>query len=88
MAKALGIGLRIAAASGAVMMVLMWAAEWPPAQHTSSGEATMSTNPIIDFHIVYALVLIALAATASSAIWSLARWWNDLPAVKTNPWLR
>ncbi|MET9633255.1 DoxX family membrane protein [Lentzea sp. NPDC006480] len=87
-ALVLGIGLRIAAASGAVMMVLMWAAEWPPAQHTSSGEATMSTNPIIDYHVVYALVLIALAATASSAIWSLARWWNDQPVVRANPWLR
>src|SRR5688500_1749046 len=32
-ALVLGAGLRIAAASGAVMMLLMWAAEWPPAQH-------------------------------------------------------
>ncbi|HEX8864334.1 MAG TPA: hypothetical protein VF821_01640, partial [Lentzea sp.] len=87
-ALVLGIGLRIAAASGAVMMLLMWAAEWPPAQHTSSGQPTMSTNPIIDYHIVYALVLIALAATASGATWGLARWWNGLPAVKASPWLR
>ncbi len=66
----------------------MWAAEWPPAQHNSAGEATMSTNPVIDYHIVYALVLIAVAATASGAIWSLGRWWAGLPVVKTNPWLR
>lgn len=39
-------------------------------------------------HIVYALVLIALAATASGATWGLARWWNGLPVVKANPWLR
>ncbi|MEV6235611.1 DoxX family membrane protein [Lentzea sp. NPDC051838] len=87
-ALVLGIGLRIAAAGGAVMMLLMWAAEWPPARHTATGEATMSTNPVIDYHIVYALVLIVLAATTSSAVWSLARWWNDLRVVKANPWLR
>jgi thiosulfate dehydrogenase [quinone] large subunit len=84
----LGIGLRIAAASGALMMLLMWAAEWPPAQHTSSGEATSSTNPLIDYHVVYALVLVVLAATASGATWGLARWWSRLPTVKANPWLR
>jgi thiosulfate dehydrogenase [quinone] large subunit len=87
-ALVLGIGLRIAAVSGSVMMLLMWAAEWPPAQHNSAGELTMSTNPLIDYHVVYALVLIALAATASGATWGLARWWNDLPIVRANPWLR
>ncbi|MCG8922832.1 DoxX family membrane protein [Lentzea sp. CC55] len=87
-ALVLGIGLRIAAAGGAVMMLLMWAAEWPPAQHTSGGEPTMSTNPVIDYHVVYALVLIALAATASGATRGLARRWNTLPVVKANPWLR
>ena len=83
-----GVGLRLSAIAGSLMMLMMWAAEWPFALSTSTGEATHSTNPIIDYHIVYALVLIALAATASSAIWSLARWWNGLPVVKANPWLR
>ncbi|MFD4636132.1 hypothetical protein ACFWN2_02385 [Lentzea sp. NPDC058436] len=85
-ALVLGAGLRIAATGGAVMMALMWAAEWPPALHTSGGEATMSTNPLIDYHVVYALVLVALAATPP--VWSVARWWNGLPVVKANPWLR
>ena len=87
-AVTLGIGLRISAAAGAVMMLLMWAAEWPPAQHNSAGEATMSTNPIIDYHVVYALVLITLAATAAGATWGVARWWAGLPIVKANSWLR
>ena len=88
LALVLGIGMRIAAVSGTLMMALMWAAEWPPAQHTSAGEPTMSTNPLIDYHVVYALVLIALAATASGVTWGLAHWWNGLPVVKANPWLR
>lgn len=87
-ALVLGIGLRISAVAGSLMMLLMWAAEWPPAQHNAAGEATMSTNPIIEYHIVYALVLIALAATASGAVWGLARWWAELPFVKANTWLR
>ncbi|HEX7304981.1 DoxX family membrane protein [Lentzea sp.] len=87
-ALVLGIGLRVAAAAGTLMMLLMWAAEWPPAQHNSAGEATMSTNPVIDYHVVYAIVLIVLAATASGAVWGLARWWDTLPFVKSNAWLR
>jgi thiosulfate dehydrogenase [quinone] large subunit len=88
MALVLGIGLRIAAVTGTIMMLLMWAAEWPPARHNSAGELTMSTNPVIEYHIVYALVLIVLAATASGATWGVARWWDGLPFVKSNPWLR
>src|SRR4029453_10935918 len=33
-----GIGLRVAAVSGTLMMLLMWAAEWPLARFTSAGE--------------------------------------------------
>ncbi|MFJ8962524.1 hypothetical protein ACIRG5_24360 [Lentzea sp. NPDC102401] len=87
-ALVLGIGLRVSAVAGTLMMLLMWAAEWPPAQHNAAGEATMSTNPIIDYHVVYALVLIVLAATASGAVWGLARRWAELPFVKANTWLR
>ena len=43
------------------MMLGMWAAEWPLDKVTSAGEPSMSTNPIVDYHIIYALALIALA---------------------------
>jgi len=39
-----GIGLRAAAVSGTLIMVLMWAAEWPLAKVTSAGEPSISTN--------------------------------------------
>ncbi|HEU4897854.1 MAG TPA: hypothetical protein VFX88_09825 [Actinomycetota bacterium] len=86
-ALVLGIGLRVAAVSGTVMMLLMWAAEWPLAKFTSAGEPSMSTNPIIDYHIIYALVLIALAVTYAGHTWGLGRLWARLPFVQRNRWL-
>lgn len=87
-ALVLGIGLRLAAGAGTLMMLLMWAAEWPPARHNSLGEATRSTNPLIDYHVVYALVLVVVATSAGATVWSLARWWDGLPFVRSNPWLK
>ncbi len=83
----LGIGLRLAAVSGTLMMLLMWAAEWPLARFTSAGEPSMSTNPVVEYHIVYALVLIALALTYAGHTWGLGRLWARLPFVQRNRWL-
>ena len=83
----LGIGLRAAAVSGTVMMVLMWAAEWPLAKFTSAGEPTMSTNPIVDYHIIFALALIALALTYAGHTWGLGKLWARLPFVQRHRWL-
>jgi thiosulfate dehydrogenase [quinone] large subunit len=87
LALVFGVGLRIAAVSGTLMMVLMWAAEWPLAKLTSAGEPTMSTNPIVDYHIIYALALIALAVTYAGHTWGLGRLWARLPFVQRNRWL-
>jgi thiosulfate dehydrogenase (quinone) large subunit len=83
----LGIGLRAAAVSGTLMMLGMWAAEWPLAQFTSAGEPSMSTNPIVDYHIIYALALIALALTYAGHTWGLGKLWARLPFVQGNRWL-
>jgi thiosulfate dehydrogenase (quinone) large subunit len=83
----LGVGLRIAAVSGTAMMLLMWAAEWPLAKFTSAGEPSMSTNPIVDYHIIYALALIALALTYAGNTWGLGKLWAKLPFVQRNRWL-
>jgi thiosulfate dehydrogenase [quinone] large subunit len=83
----LGIGLRISAVSGTLMMLLMWAAEWPLAKLTSAGEPSMSTNPLVDYHIIYALALIALAVTYAGHTWGLGKRWAKLPLVARNRWL-
>jgi thiosulfate dehydrogenase [quinone] large subunit len=47
----------------------------------------MSTNPIVDYHIIYALALIALAVTYAGNTWGLGRLWAKLPFVQRNRWL-
>jgi len=81
-----GVALRLSAVAGSLMMLMMWAAEWPFALSTSTGEATHSTNPLIDYHILYALVLIVLAAAAAGNTWGLGRRWADI--VGDRKWLR
>ncbi|MFC4855893.1 hypothetical protein [Actinophytocola glycyrrhizae] len=83
-----GVGLRIAAVSGTVMMLLMWVAEWPLDRFTDAGEPTMSTNPILDYHVLYALVLVWLAVVAAGQTWGLGKRWAALPVVRDNRWLR
>lgn len=84
----LGIGLRVAAVAGTVMMLLMWAAEWPLARFTDTGEPTMSTNPVLDYHILYALVIILMAVTAAGNTWGFGHRWARLDIVRRNGWLR
>lgn len=87
LAVAFGVALRISAIAGGLMMLLMWLAEWPLAQHTSTGQATASTNPLVDYHVVYALVLVVLALTYAGDTWGFGRTWRTLKPVRRNPWL-
>ncbi|MFJ9898317.1 hypothetical protein ACIQPR_33765 [Streptomyces sp. NPDC091280] len=83
-----GVALRFAAVAGTVMMALMWIAEWPPAKHLSDGTASMSTNPFADYHVIYAVSLIVLAAVAAGDALGLGRLWAKLPVVRDHSWLR
>jgi thiosulfate dehydrogenase (quinone) large subunit len=82
-----GVGLRIAAAAGALIMAMMWFAEFPFAQHTAAGAASGSTNPITDYHFIYAAVLLVVAATYAGYTWGLGRWWARQPFVQKHRWL-
>lgn len=73
----LGIGMWIAAVSGALLLTLMWLASLP-----------IATNPFLDDHLVYGLVLLGLAASGVGLRYSLASWWRSLPVVRQNHWLR
>ncbi|MFJ9566125.1 hypothetical protein ACIRQQ_39600 [Streptomyces fuscichromogenes] len=82
-----GVGLRITAVAGTLMMAFMWIAEWPPAKHLSDGSVSMSTNPFADYHLIYAVVMIALAAAGAGTVWGLGKVWARLPFVSRNRWL-
>lgn len=73
----LGVATRIAAASGALLLVLMWSAVLPP-----------ENNPFLDEHLIYALVLVMLALTAAGRFLGLGSWWESLPLVRKQPALR
>lgn len=87
LALAAGIALRLTAVAGTVMLALMWIAEWPPAMHLSNGAPSMSANPFADYHVVYAVVLIALAVAGAGGTWGLGQAWARLRFVSRNPWL-
>lgn len=82
-----GVAIRIAACSGVVLLVGMWLAEWPMARLDSAGEATGSTNPFVDDHIVDGLVLIVVALTYAGTTWGLGRIWAKIPFVAHHRWL-
>ena len=82
----LGVGLKFAAVATSVMMVMMWAAEWPLAQFTSTGASNGSSNPLIDYHLIYALAAIVLAVIGAGKYFGLGNWWAGL--TKGNSWLR
>ena len=73
----LGIGMRVAAAAGALLTVMMWSAVLPP-----------TSNPFMDDHLIYAAILIVLALLAAGNTAGLGRAWAAIPAVQRNPWLK
>jgi thiosulfate dehydrogenase [quinone] large subunit len=87
-AVTLGVALRLSAIAGTILMVLMWAAEWPLSTTTAAGKPSGSSNPLIDYHIVFALVLIVAALFGAGVTWGLGRQWERLAIVRNNPWLR
>ena len=73
----LGIGMRIAAASGALLLVFMWMASLP-----------LDNNPFMDDHLVYAMVLIGLAAVHAGNTLGFGRMWARTDLVRRHPVLR
>jgi len=87
-ALVLGIGMRVAAVAGAVLLMAMWVASWPMAAVNAAGEPTSSTNPLIDDHLINAVLVIALAVYAAGDTWGFGRAWSGLQIVRRMPWLR
>ncbi len=74
LALVLGVGVKVAAVSGSLILLMMWSAVLPPANH-----------PVLDDHIVYALVLWGVMASNSTQVWGLGKWWARQDIVKKFP---
>jgi thiosulfate dehydrogenase [quinone] large subunit len=61
----LGIGMRLAAIGGSLLLLSMWSVAMLP-----------GSNPFVDSHIVYSLVLVVLALTAAGNTWGLGERWS------------
>lgn len=81
LAVMVGIGLRISAVVGTFILLLMYLAEW------SFGSNAASTNPLVDYHVIYALVLIVLSLVSAGDTWGFGLDWKRLPFVQRRPWL-
>ena len=81
-----GVAVRAAAVAGVIILAMMWFAEFPLAQHTSAGAPAGSSNPLVDYHFLYAVVLVVLAVTYAGSTWGLGRMWARLPFVRDHAW--
>ncbi|WP_062299229.1 hypothetical protein [Demequina maris] len=73
----LGIGTKIAAWAGSLMLLFMYMTQMFP-----------STNPILDDHIVYILAIFGIVwVELTRQPIGLGKWWRSLEIVKKNAWL-
>jgi len=66
----LGVAMRIAATAGAVLLIMMWTVVLPPAN-----------NVFMDDHIIYGMILVALALAGAGMTFGLGKYWERLALV-------
>lgn len=74
----LGIGVRLAGIAGAIWMGLFYAAGfiWP------------QNNPLVDNHVIYAIVLLGIAHVGAGRWLGLGGWWSRTRLVRRFPILQ
>lgn len=72
-----GVGIRIAAAAGALLYTLMYLAQIP-----------LDNNPVVDDHMIGAIVVVVLALTLAGDTWGFGRQWARTNLVRKYPVLR
>jgi thiosulfate dehydrogenase [quinone] large subunit len=77
LALTFGVGIRLAAISGAFLYLLMWAASLP-----------LENNPVIDDHLLGAVALIVFALTLAGDTWGFGKIWAKTHLVRRFPVLR
>lgn len=69
-----GIGIRIACASGSLLLTLIYLSLFPPVN-----------NPLLDEHIIYIIILFGILIRSSKQSFGLAKKWSSLSVVKRYP---
>ncbi|MCK9916225.1 DoxX family protein [Microbacteriaceae bacterium K1510] len=77
-----GFMVRVSAAFGVLLMIVYWFAhmEWPFIENTN--------NLIVDYHLVYAGVLVYLIVKKAGHVVGLDGWAEKLPVVQNHPSLK
>jgi thiosulfate dehydrogenase [quinone] large subunit len=73
----LGVGVRLAGFVGALMVILIYTAGFLPPKN----------NPLIDNHIIYAILFAGFALTKSGHCLGLGKRWSETELVKKYPFL-
>lgn len=74
----LGIGMKIAGYSGALMLILMYTAGYMPPEH----------NPFLDDHLIYAFIMIGLTVVPAGHWFGFGKWWENTSIVQKCQFLR
>jgi thiosulfate dehydrogenase (quinone) large subunit len=77
LALTFGVGMRIAAAAGALLYLMMWVASMP-----------LENNPVVDDHLLGAVTLVVLATTLAGDTWGLGKPWARTNLVRKYQVLR
>src|SRR5437763_925237 len=77
-----GLMVRVSASFGVLLMCIYWFArmDWPFIENTN--------NFIVDYHIVYAGVLVYLIVKKAGQVWGLDGWVENLNLVRQHPKLK
>ncbi|MBX6329484.1 MAG: DoxX family protein [Pseudolabrys sp.] len=77
-----GLVVRVSAAFGAALMIIYWFAhmDWPFIENTN--------NFIVDYHLVYAGVLVYLIVKRAGHVFGLDAWAQNLDFVRRHPGLK
>ena len=77
-----GLMVRVSASFGIALMLIYWMA------HMDFPYIEDANNFIVDYHIVYAVVLVYLIAKHAGHVWGLDAWAEKLPFVAEHPALK
>lgn len=75
----LGVLVRVASVMGILFMATMWAS----LLNLNGG----TENPLLDYHVVYALALVGIYMTNKDQKYGIGKWWQSQDVVKKNKWL-